>query len=270
MFKRDSQQKSALRLSGSAGMATSLAAACSAALMLLAGPAYAGPPFRTDDPEPVEKGHGEFYLLTTATRAAGENKGVLPAIEMNYGPAEDVHLHLLLPLSAFDKPVGGNIQRGRGDTEIGVKYRFVHEDDAGWRPMVGIFPIVVLPTGDTNKGLGGEHTQTFLPIWLQKSFGAWTTYGGGGYWVNPGTGKKNHWFSGWLLQRKISDSLTLGGEIFHDTKDAVDGTGTTGYNLGGVYNFNEHDHFLFSAGKGLQHATETNQFSYYLAYQRTF
>jgi hypothetical protein len=246
-----------------------IAAACSAALLLAVGPANAGPPFRTDDPEPVEKGHGEFYLLSYATRANGGTSGVLPAIEMNYGPVEDVHLHVLLPI-AFDSPSGGKTQRGYGDTELGVKYRFVHEDEEGWRPMIGTFPIVVLPTGNDNKGLGGGHTMTFLPIWLQKSFGSWTTYGGGGYWTNPGTGNKNFWFTGWLLQRKINDSLTLGGEVFHETADTVGGRGNSGYNLGGVYNFTEHDHFLFSAGKGFQNVADTNKFSYYLAYQLTF
>lgn len=270
MSKHHSMQNKPTYLIGTAKLATSVAALCSAAILLAAGPAYAGPPFRTDDPEPVEKGHGEFYLLSTGTRTAGGNSGLLPAIEMNYGPTEDVHLHIIIPLSAFDKPAGGTTQRGYGDTELGVKYRFVQEDDEGWRPMIGTFPIVVLSTGDENKGLGGGHTQTFIPIWLQKSFGAWTTYGGGGYWINPGAGNKNYWFSGWLLQRKISDSLTLGGELFHETADTVGGPSNTGYNLGGIFNYTEHDHVLFSAGKGIQHATDTNQFSYYLAYQRTF
>ena len=271
MTQSNPMQNKSAHLFAAAKMATSVAVACSAALLLVAGSAYAGPPFRTDDPEPVDKGHGEFYLLSTATRASGGNSGLLPAIEMNYGPVEDVHLHVILPLSAFDKPSGEKTQRGYGDTELGVKYRFVHEDDEGWRPMIGTFPIVVLPTGNKSKGLGGEHTQTFIPLWLQKSFGPWTTYGGAGYWINPGSGNKNYWFSGWLLQRKINDSLTLGGEIFHETaSDTVGGTSNTGYNLGGVYNFTEHDHFLFSAGKGIQHAADTNQFSYYLAYQRTF
>jgi hypothetical protein len=26
--------------------------------------------------------------------------------------------------------------------------------------------------------------QAFLPVWLQKSFGDWTIYGGGGYGLN--------------------------------------------------------------------------------------
>ena len=58
-------------------------------------------------------------------------------------------------------------------------------------------------------------------MWAQKSFGDWTTYGGGGYWINQDekTGDKNFSFFGWLLQRKITEKLTLGAEIFHQTGD---------------------------------------------------
>jgi len=38
--------------------------------------------------------------------------------------------------------------------------------------------------------------QAFLPVWMQKDVGDWTVYGGGGYWINPGAGQKNWWFTG--------------------------------------------------------------------------
>jgi len=103
------------------------------------------------------------------------------------------------------------------------------------------------------------------------------TYGGGGYWINPGPGNKNYWFVGWVLQRQVTDSLALGGEIFHQTSFATGGPGspgfplgskdTTGFNLGGTYDFDQNHHLLFSAGRALQNASTTNAFSYYLALQ---
>jgi hypothetical protein len=55
-----------------------------------------------------------------------------------------------------------------------------------------------LPTGNENRGLGAGHVRAFLPVWVQKSFGEWTTYGGGGYWINQddNLGDKNYWFAG--------------------------------------------------------------------------
>jgi hypothetical protein len=144
-----------------------------------------------------------------------------------------------------------------------------------WWPQVAVFPLLEVPTGDVNKGLGATgEAREFLPIWLQKDFGKWTTYGGGGYWNNPGDGNNNYWFVGWLLQRKITDKLTLGGELFHQTADTIITTptnkGSTGFNLGGTYDFSDNYHLLFSAGRGIQNAETSNLFSYYVAFQWTF
>ncbi len=236
---------------------------------LIPGSAIAGPPFRTDDPEPVEYQHWEVYSFSQAVHVRGDSSGILPGVEVNYGAAPDLQLHLIAPL-AFDKPSGENWKFGYGDTELGVKYRFIQEDENGWRPMVGIFPILEVPTGNAQRGLGAGHAREFLPIWVQKSFGDWSSYGGCGYWINPGAGNRNFWFSGWQVQRKITEQLTLGGEIFHQTADTVGGKDSTGFNVGGFYDFTENHHLLFSVGRGIQHATDTNQFSYYIAYQLTF
>ena len=237
--------------------------------LVVAQPAIAGPPFRTDDPVPVDLGHWEVYGFSTATNAGGDTSGFLPATEINYGAAPNLQLHVILPL-AFDAPPDSGARFGYGDTEFGVKYRFIEEDEHGWRPQVAIFPLLEAPTGNAARGLGTGSTHAYLPVWLQKDFGAWTTYGGGGYWINPGVGNKNYWFSGWLLQRQVIEKLALGGEIFHQTADTVPGHDQTGFNLGGVYDFTDHYHLLFSAGSGLQNANTTNRFSYYLAFQWTF
>jgi len=158
------------------------------------------------------------------------------------------------------------MQYGYGDTPISFKYRFIQEDSKGWRPQAAVFPQVNLPTGDEDRGLGVGHVQVFLPMWFQKSFGDWTIDGGGGYWINQGGADKNFWFSGVLLQRKVTDKLTVGGEIFHQTADSIDSHDSTGFNVGAIYDINEHNHFLFSAGRGLENASDTNVFSWYVGY----
>lgn len=244
-------------------------ALASLALVSVAGAAWAGPPFRTDDPEPVDYRHWEVYGSTNGTETADDKTAFLPAVEVNYGAAPNLQLHIIVPM-ALDAPKGAKTQYGIGDMELGVKYRFVEQDKSGWMPSVGIFPLIELPTGDQSRGLGAGDTQVFLPVWIQKDWDKWTTYGGGGYWFNPGAGNQDYWFTGWLVQRHITEKLALGGELFHQTASTVSGRDSSGFNLGGVYDFNEHYHLLFSAGKGLQDARETNRFSYYLAIQKTF
>jgi len=244
-----------------------IALSCLAASAALE-PAFAGPPFITDDPEPVDLGHWEVYGFSAGTHVHGDTAGTLAGTEVNYGAAPELQLHVIIPL-AFDDPAGGAMQTGIGDIELGAKYRFLDPGPDDWWPEAGLFPLVELPSGNADRGLGAGQTREYFPLWLQKDFGKWTTYGGGGYWNNPGPGERNYWFVGWLLQLQITNQLALGGELFHQTSDKVGEGDTSGFNLGGIYDVTDHYHLLFSAGRGLQNAETANDFSYYFALQWT-
>jgi hypothetical protein len=237
-----------------------LAATC----LLNLPPAAAGPPYVTDDPEPVEYQHWEVYLASQLSRDAGEWSGTAPHVEVNYGAVPNLQLHVILPMS-FVRPTEAATTYGYGDTELGTKFRFVEETSS--RPQVGVFPLLEVPTGDAHRGLGSGHVQLFLPLWLQKSYGPWLTYGGGGYWVNPGAGKHNWGFLGWLVQRRLLPGLALGAEVFHATVQEQGGEPETSFNVGLVVDVSDLQHVLVSAGRGLQGPTE---FQSYVAYQLTF
>lgn len=229
--------------------------------------AQAGPPFRTDDPEAVAYQHGEIYVFAQQTLGADSRNGVLPAIEFNYGIHDKIQLHFTAPY-AFATPSGENSSRGYGDTEIGVKWQINEETDS--LPMFGIFPLVELPSGNEDKGLGSGATQVFVPLWIQKKYGRFQTYGGGGYWFVGASDMENYWFVGWQAQYQFSDTLTLGSEVFHTTQQVAGQGASSGFNFGGFFNFDEHHHLLFSAGKGLKNAAETNRVSTYVGYQYTY
>lgn len=224
----------------------------------------AGPPFKTDDPEPVEDQHWEVYVASQYANDKDGVSGTAPHFEVNYGVLPNVQLHLLAPFG-YDRPRGGPTLYGFQDLELGVKYRFIQETDN--RPMVGTFPIVHIPTGSMARGLDNGDAQLFLPLWLQKAWGPWQTYGGGGYWINPGTDNKNYWFFGWQVQREIVKWLTVGAEVFHQTPPVRYGEYQTGYTIGAIINFTENHHLLCSAGSDIH---GQNLFSYYMAYQWTW
>ena len=221
----------------------------------------AGPPFRTDDPEPVDYEHWEFYTATQYENDRGDLTGTAPHFETNYGVMENVQLHLLAPL-AYDRPARGPLLVGPGDVELGVKYRFLQESDRA--PMAAVFPLLEVPAGSEARGLGTGRAQVFIPLWLQKSWGPWTTYGGGGYWINPGTGNRDYWYAGWLLQRNIFPWLTLGVELFHMTPATTDGQHETGYNVGFIVNFTERHHFIGSAGTDIHGPAHSFFYAAYL------
>ncbi len=240
------------------------------AALTLAGVAYsacAGPPFRTDDPDVRGVRELELNVFFEQTLVADGREGVQPGIEFNYGPIENVQLTLLVP-AGFATPSGEAIVRGFGDLELGVKYRFINETDS--LPAVAVSPLVAIPTGDSDKGLGNGGSQVFVPLWLSKKWGQLETYGGGGYWINNGPNWKNYWFLGWVVQYELDEHWTLGGELFYNTGEELGQQSSTGFNLGGAVNFDEHNHILFSAGKGLRNAAVTNRVSTYVAYSLTF
>jgi hypothetical protein len=226
--------------------------------------ALAGPPFVTDDPEPVDNQHWEFYLASEYTETADRWSGTAPQVELNYGMITNVQLHLIVPL-AYNAPAQGSAHYGYGDTELGVKYRFLQQTSEF--PEVATFPLLEVPTGNADEGLGSGHLQALLPLWLQKDFGSWSIYGGGGYGINPGTGNRNWGFAGVVLQDQVRPNLLIGGEIYHRTSMQVGERDDTAFNLGTVFDFSEHHHLLFSAGCSIDGPTE---FQMYIAYQFTF
>lgn len=233
-------------------------------LLLLPLSIHAGPPYITDDPEPVAYKHWEFYLASQLSHDDTQWSGTLPHAEVNYGAAPNLQLHVIAPL-AFVRPAGGPFDYANGNIELGAKYRFIQETDS--RPQIGVFPLVEAPFGDRAKGLGSIDTPVFLPIWLQKTMGKWQTYGGGGYWFNPGTGNRGFLQAGWQAQYNINERWSPGAEIFYMSPQAEDGPARVSCNLGLVVNITDNHHIMASIGRDLHGPVLTQS---YLAYQLTF
>jgi hypothetical protein len=233
----------------------------------MASSTFAGPPFVTDDPEPVDFQHWEFYIASIQSKYGGDWSGTAPLFEVNYGVVTNLQLHLIVPL-AYASPPQGAAHYGIGDIELGAKYRFVEETN--WWPQIGTFPLVQIPTGSAadNLGNGYGHWQAFVPIWLQKSWGSWTAYGGGGYGVNSFSGHGNWNFEGGLLQKQVLTNLLVGVEVYHQSAYQTDFPNTgTAFNIGTVYDFSESRHLLFSAGRSIDGPIG---FQCYIAFQFTF
>jgi hypothetical protein len=234
-------------------------AALIAGALAVAGPvvASAGPPFLTDDPVPVDLGHYETYVFTQWDNTPGSGSTVSgPAVEFNWGFLHQLQFHVVAPLENATAPGMPNAF-GFGDTEIGVKYRFVQESPS--RPQIGFFPMAEVATGDATRNLGNGETWYRLPIWLQKSFDGnkWTVDAGGGVALNQAAGQRNYGFGGLLLQRSLGPGLTLGAEAFTQGATAAGTTPTTFYNVGGYINPSSQFSILFSLGhsvSGQSHA----------------
>ena len=189
-------------------------------------PAFAGPPYKTDDPEPTDLGKWEIYSFVDfdGRRSDLEGEG---GFDLNYGAAEGLQVTATLPV-AFEHSQGSGWRAGRGDLELGAKYRFVDDRNDGWQ--IAAFPRVILPT--SVKHLGGKHARLLLPVWAQKDFGKSSVFGGGGYEINPGTGNSNFWEAGVAVTHNVTDKLQLGGEVSAQSADTRGGKPSAGVDLG--------------------------------------
>ena len=218
---------------------------------------HAGPPFITDDPEPVDFQHWEINTALTGSWRQGEASAGIPVVDINYGAAPDLQLHVQ-PRYSYERAEGGS-QHGFDDTEIGVKYRLlnIRSGDVTW--MLGTYPMYQAATGATRLGPGRGLGQLFVPLWLQRNSGKWSAYGGAGYRFNRGPDSRNSVFAGATLLYEVSDGLQLGGEVFHETPDSVGAKSTAGFNLGGIFNLRKNLNLLFSAGNSVNGDAATNR-----------
>jgi hypothetical protein len=73
--------------------------------------AQAGPPFITDDPEPVDYQHLEFYTASQSTKTAAGWSLTAPHFEFNYGVLPDMMIHIIAPM-AYSAPTQGPVEYG--------------------------------------------------------------------------------------------------------------------------------------------------------------
>jgi hypothetical protein len=219
--------------------------------------AVAGPPFLTDDPVPAPYHGYEAYALIDADKNAGSSTTTQgPAIEFNWGPLHNVQLSVTVPYTFLSVPanpapplpqgIPGTTVSGFGDIEFGLKYRFLQKT-AG-RPQIAFYPSVELPTGNFGDGIGNGRAWWRFPVWLQKSWGDWTTYGGGGYAVNRAPGQSNFPFAGWLMQRDLGGESLVGAELYYQGPQFAGDRWSTFYNVGSEIGLSKEFSILFSIG----------------------
>ena len=104
-----------------------------AASILFSATAHAGPPYVTDDPEPVEFRHWEVYLAAQHLSSRDGASGSAPLVDLNYGAWPGLQLHIMGQLT-YTRLNTGPAYYGPGDTEVGAKIRFVNESKwcPGW------------------------------------------------------------------------------------------------------------------------------------------
>jgi Putative MetA-pathway of phenol degradation len=224
----------------------------------------AGPPYLTDDPEPTDYQHFEIYTFADgpATRDGTSGEG---GIDFNYGGAPNLQLTATLP-AGYGVPSSGPSAFNLGNVELAAKYRFLTQQTFGLD--VAIFPRVFLPS--VSSLVGEQHASFLFPLWLEKDWGQWSAFGGGGCEINRGGDSENFCLMGAVVTRQFTTKFQLGLEVFHQTPDTRGGLATTSLGVGLRYDLNENIHLLGYLGRGIQNVEQTDQLNWYTSILFTF
>jgi hypothetical protein len=206
--------------------------------------ARAGPPFETDDPEPVPYRHAEIYTAGQCD-CGRTTSAAVPLVELNYGLAPNVQASFTIPMVFATTP--GTTAYGNGDVTAGLKIRFLQESRN--RPQAAFYPAITFPTGNALRSLGEGIARVSLPLWAQKSFGHAVLYGGTAYWRNPSPQTRDGWYSGAVLEWHFSEEISAGVEAFHATPDVLGTASTAGYAFGATLAAGPNHDILFSMGR---------------------
>ena len=209
--------------------------------------AQGGPPFVTDDPEPAPPGGWEINVPFILERTAGNTEMNAPLFDFNYG-LPNVQLKLEFPVAIVHENSSGTAA-GAGDLLLGVKWRFLNNERS--QLQLGVYPQLLLPTGDRAQGLGQGRPAYVLPFLAQKSWDKWTLYGNIGYWWQTGADTRDYVYAGAVLEREINERLTLGVELFGNSPKERGGRSDIAFNFGGSWKLSTHLNLLFTAGRDI-------------------
>jgi len=162
----------------------------------IAGPALAqgGPPMVTDDPETPGDGHWEINLGAIATRTHGRMELAAPDADINYGWGDHVQLKVDIPWVTV-RDDGEPWRSGLGTVDVGVKWRFVDKEQAGFAMSTyPQFSRSVL-SSSTRRGITGGGHDFFLPIEVATEVGDFGIATELGYNFVSGGGA-NQWVAG--------------------------------------------------------------------------
>ena len=227
--------------------------------------------FLITDPAPEEYQKIEVDVLEASLRSHQYTSLNLPSMQISYGIVPDLDLELILNYSFYTpNNIGSSSANGIGDTTITSTYCFMHESK--YLPQISFVPTYLIPTGDYNAGLGNGKPTLALPIFAQKTWGAWEIVTNIGYMHNTAPLTLNYFYGGIRLVYGINKDVNLGIELYRQGATSntitvaplINNAAKTSYvlalgkytvlNVGGDYAITKHMTLQASAGTNIDGA----------------
>jgi hypothetical protein len=205
-------------------LALGAAATAMACGLIAAAPARAdSPPYVTDD-----TGIADKLELMSFVRSAWHPGARFTTFGLDLVLPLNERWELTFAPRFEDARHGDRRATGLGDTEVAVKY--LVQSETASRPAIALEPNLTFPTAA--KHLGAGRLTIDLPVLISKTLGPWKLSGQFGFEREGFNPVDDHAPISLLLERTMSERLTLGVEVAHDLPMRRPGHGTSEVNVG--------------------------------------
>jgi hypothetical protein len=227
----------------------------------LAG-AQGGPPLLGDDPETPGAGKWEINMAYTEQRTNEEHFRSLPHVDFNYGLGDHIQLKYETGWVFADSPDG--MKSGLDDSLLGIKWRFLDQEKAGFN--MSVYPQLQVEnnTDSAARGIANPGPNLFLPVEVSREFGKVTLVAEVGYqYFRADT---NEWVVGIIGAVKPNDDLELLAEV-RNFSDKFLNRGDLIVNVGLRQALGSRFKLLAAVGTGLTNSPGATSFIAYLGIQ---
>jgi hypothetical protein len=239
---------------------------CAVAALLGGSPfalAQGGPPMVTDDPDTPGNGHWEINLAGLGSRTrAGRWEVSLPDADINYGWGDHVQLKVDVPWTFVREP-GESWKSGLGAGNVGVKWRFVDEEERGFAMSTYPQYLSSWSSSSKNRGITSEEKGFLLPVEISGKAGEWDLD------AEAGRNFVQHGDSEWVVGGIVGHACGEGRECLfelHETR--ASGESHLLANFGLHWKLSESMVLLASAGRELAPRGDDQQgFVFYIGLQ---
>ena len=206
-------------------------------VMGLAANSHAAHPLITDDTGTVGKGKFEFelggeYAHEDEDGVEEDSTTVVPVLA--YGIRDNMDIELCVPYQYIRTKEGGETttEDGVSDVEIDLKWRFYERDGLSF----ALRPLISLPTGDEEKGLGAGRVGGSILFYVTKEVEPWAFHLNLGYRRNENKldEREDIWHASLAAEVEIVKNLKVIGDIGVETNPDESSDTHPAFILGGV------------------------------------
>jgi len=231
-------------------------------------PAQGGPPLVTDDPDTPPNGHWEINMAAIGVQTPGLKQLSLPDADINYGWGDHIQLKVDTPW-LLSKSDGGPVLSGLGGSELGVKWRFLDREIAGF--SMSTYPQVLINfvPATYRRGLTEPGQTWLLPLEASTELSGFGLDGEVGRYLSTSpltrAVEPNAWAAGAIVSRECLPQLQCLLEL-RQTLAPQDAQ--TFINLGGRRKLSDSLALMFAVGRDFGPMSyDHNELLFYLGVQ---